>query len=98
MVISKVLKKIILAVLIIFVSLFVIIALGFNASKISSSRVVKYSQVRVDKPLHLNDIINNYSEPENREKFVSEFKKINSIDSCQYISNKTLIIPIFKTN
>jgi cytochrome c-type biogenesis protein CcmE len=91
-------KEIILVVLVIIVSLLVIFAVYTNKSKFYKPSIIKYSQITVDEKIKINDIIDEYSDQDNKDIFITELKKINNLESInnESIYGKTLIIPVIK--
>jgi cytochrome c-type biogenesis protein CcmE len=92
------LKKIILFILVIIVSLLVIFAVYTNKSKFYKSSIIKYSQITVDENIKISDIIDEYSDQDNKDIFITELKKINNLESInnESVYGKTLIIPVIK--
>jgi len=91
-------KKIFLYTLIIIVSFLVLSAIYFNRYKFEGVNIVKYTMVILDKGTSIEAIADEYTDEKNKTKFVSEIKRINNLDSCDYIpGNSTLIIPIIES-
>ncbi len=91
-------KKVILFMLFIIVSLIVIFAVYTNKSKFYKSNIIKYSQITVDEKIKISDIIDEYSDQDNKDIFINELKKINNLKSInnESVYGKTLIIPVIK--
>jgi len=89
-------KKIFIIILAVIVSLLVIYALYSNKNRFYNPEVVKYSQVTIDEKTNLDKIISEYSKGENKEKFISEIKKVNNLNNLddESIYGKTLYIPL----
>lgn len=90
-------KKIFLYTLIIIVVFLVITAFYYNRYKFNGTITTRYTKVSLEYETNLNELANKYSDNETKEKFVSEIKRINNIDSSDYIpGNSTIIIPIIE--
>jgi len=87
-------KNIFLYILIILVGVLVIVAVCSNRYKFTSSSTIKYTQININNESSINEIVEKYSNPKTKVKFLSEIKKINNIKSFKHIPKKTLIIPI----
>jgi len=89
-------KKIFIIILTIIVGLLVIYALYSNKNRFYNPEVVKYSQITIDETTNLDEIISEYSKGENKEKFISEIKKVNNLNNLddESIYGKTLYIPL----
>jgi len=89
-------KRIFIIILAVIVSLLVIYALYSNKNRFYNPEVVKYSQVTIDEKTNLDKIILEYSRGENKEKFISEIKKVNNLNNLnnESIYGKTLYIPL----
>ena len=88
-------KKIFLYLLIIIVVLLVITALYSSRYKFNGLNTIKYIRINLEKATYIDELVDKYSSSRSKDKFVSEIKKINDIDSFDYISgNKTIMIPI----
>ena len=91
-------KKIFLFVLVIIVSLLVVFAVYANKSKFYRSNIIKYSQITIDEKIKISDIIDEYSDQDNKDIFITELKKINNLKSInnESVYGKTLIVPVIK--
>ncbi|MBM3706727.1 MAG: hypothetical protein FJW69_00070 [Actinobacteria bacterium] len=89
-------KKFFIIILLLIVSLLVICALYSNKNRFYNPEVIKYSQVTIDETTNLDEIISEYSKGENKEKFISEIKKVNNLSNLndEFIYGKTLYIPL----
>jgi len=91
------LKKIFLYILIIIVVFLVITAFYYNRYKFTGISTIKYTRVSLEHETNLNELADKYSNNSTKSKFVSEIKRINNIDSSDYIpGNSTIIIPIIE--
>ena len=91
-------KRIFLYILIIIVIFLVIVAFYSNRYKFTGLSTIKYTKICLKYETNLNDLAEKYSNPATKAKFVSEIKKLNNIDSYEYIPGKTtIIIPIIET-
>ena len=88
-------KSIFLYILIAIVGVLVIVAVYSNRYKFAGSSTIKYAQVNISYESDIDEIVKKYSNPKTKVKFLSEVKKINNIESFNYIPKKTLIIPIY---
>ena len=91
-------KKIFIIILSVIVSLLVIYAFYSNKNRFFNPEIIKYSQVTIDETTNLDEIIAEHSKYENKEKFISEIKKVNNLSNLnnESIYGKTLYIPITK--
>jgi len=90
-------KKIFLYVLLIVVFFLVITAICSNRYKFASISTIKYIRINLENSTNINDLANKYSDNRTKEKFVSEIRRINNMESLDYISgNKTIIIPLIE--
>jgi len=89
-------KKIFLYILITIVAFLVITAFYYNRYKFNgTTSITRYTKVSLEYETNLNELANKYSDNETKEKFVSEIRRINNIDSSDYIpGNSTIIVPI----
>jgi hypothetical protein len=89
-------KKFFTIILAIIVSFLVIIAVYTNKSRFYNSETLKYSTVTIDDTTDINDIIDNYSSHNNRDKLISEIKKVNDLSclSDEEVYGKTIYIPL----
>lgn len=87
-------KSIFLYILIAIVGVLVIVAVYSNRYKFAGSSTMKYTQININNKSDINEMVEKYSNPETKVKFLSEIKKINNIESFECLSKKTLIIPI----
>jgi hypothetical protein len=91
-------EKIILFILIIIVSILVISAVYINRYKFEGTGIARYSKIMLEKGITLDDLADEYTNQYNKTKFVSEIKRMNNLDSIDYIpGNSTLIIPIIES-
>ncbi len=76
----------------------VIYALYTNKSRFYNLETVKYSQITIDETNDINDVISTYSDKNNKDKFISEVKKVNNLSSLsnESVYGKTLYIPVIK--
>lgn len=90
-------KKIFLYVLLIVVFFLVMTAICSNRYKFASLSTIKYIRINLENSTNINDLANKYSDNRTKEKFVSEIRRINNMESLDYISgNKTIIIPLIE--
>lgn len=90
-------KKIILYVLIIIVAFLVIAAFYFNRYKFSGITTTRYTRVSLEHETNVDELADKYSNNITKSRFVSEIKRINDIDTPDYIpGNSTIIIPIIE--
>ena len=90
-------KKVFLYILIIIVFLLVIAAVYNSRYKFTGINTIKYIRINIERATNIDELVEKYSSNRTREKFVSEIKKMNNMDSIDYISgNKTMIIPIIE--
>jgi len=91
-------EKITLFILIIIVSILVISAIYINRYKFEGIDIERYSKVMLEKGITLDDLADEYTDQSNKTKFVSEIKRMNNLDSIDYIpGNSTIIIPIIES-
>jgi len=90
-------KKIFLYILIIIVSFLVITAFYYNRYKFSGITTTRYTRVSLEHETNIEELAEKYSNTITKSRFVSEIKRINEIDSSDYIpGNSTIIIPIIE--
>ncbi|GEM_PF-2341672 len=99
--ILKIFYKIFTIIIFIFVSALVIIAIYSNKEKFyDNNKPVKYKLVIVDKNKDINNIISSYIKEDNKDKIISEIKRINNIkdlnSDCE--NKKEVFIPILNQN
>jgi len=94
--IFKIIEKTLFVIFAIFVSMTIVFALYLNKQKFEGINVVKYTRIRVEEPAKIDQIALSYAQPALKDRFISETKKLNSLNSTDYISNQTLIIPVFE--
>ncbi|MGM0365356.1 MAG: hypothetical protein ACQEP5_02340 [Actinomycetota bacterium] len=92
----KIFEKILFVIFTVFVSITIISALYLNRQKFGAIDIARYEQIRVEEPARIEQIALNYTDPSLKDRFVRETEKINSLSSNDYISNRTLIIPVFE--
>ncbi len=91
-------KNIFLYILLAIVSFLVLIAIYFNWNKFDCGVTIKYDRINIDRETNINEIADKYTNYKNKAKFISEIKRINEINSTEFIpGNSTLIIPIIKS-
>jgi len=92
------LKKFFITILIVLVTFLVMYALYENKSKFYNAEIVMYSQITIDDTNDINDIISSYSDDNNKDRFISEVKKVNNLSNLnnESIYGKTLYIPLIK--
>lgn len=92
------LKKVFIVILTILVVLLVIYALYTNKSRFYNPEIVMYSQITINENNGINDVISTYSDKNNKDKFISEVKKVNNLSSLsnESVYGKTLYIPVIK--
>ncbi len=90
-------KKIILYILIIVVAFLVITAFYYNRYKFSGITTTRYARVNLEYETNIDELADKYSNNITKSRFVSEIKRINDIDTSDYIpGNSTIIIPIIE--
>lgn len=90
-------KKIILYILIIGVAFLVITAFYYNRYKFSGITTTRYTKVSLEHETNIDELAVKYSNTITKSRFVSEIKRINDIDTSDYIpGNSTIIIPIIE--
>ncbi len=90
-------KNIFLNALVIIVSVLVIIAIYSNINKFTRPSIERYTQINIRSKSDINEVMEKYSNPGNKEMFLAEIKKVNNIKSLEHIGKKTIIIPIIKS-
>ena len=91
-------KKVFILILTVLVALLIIYALYTNKSRFYNPEIVMYSQITIDETNDINDVISKYSDTKNKDKFISEVKKVNNLSSLsnESVYGKTLYIPLIK--
>ncbi len=87
-------KNLMLAITSIVVAGLVIIAIYSNRNQFQNPVVLRYKQISIEHDKDIYNILENYSDIRQKDKFISEVKKINNINSFDNITKKTIIIPI----
>ena len=89
-------RKIFLVILTIIVCFLVLFAIYTNKSRFYTSETVKYSRVTIDEKTNIKTIVNQYSNLDNKERFISELKKINDLTdlSDERVYGKIIYIPL----
>jgi cell division protein FtsL len=90
-------KKIFLYILIIVVAFLVITAFYYNRYKFSGITTTRYTRVSLEHETNIEELSDKYSNTITKSRFVSEIKRINDIDTSDYIpGTSTIIIPIIE--
>ena len=90
-------KKIFLYILIIVVGFLIITAFYYNRYKFSGITTTRYTRVSLEHETNIDELADKYSNNITKSRFVSEIKRINDIDTPDYIpGNSTIIIPIIE--
>ena len=92
------LKKIVLSSMIFLVSILVLFAFYSSKDKFTGFDTVKYMQIQLKNETNIVQIAEKYTEPENMDRFIAEVKRINDLESSEYINKKNLMIPVFSSN
>ena len=91
-------KKVFILILGVIVAILVVFALYSNKSRFydCSSSTIKYSQVTIDENTNIDEVILRYADYSNKEKFISEVKKVNKLSSLdnESVYGKTIYIPV----
>lgn len=89
-------KKIVVVLLALFVSLLVIYAIYSSRSRFYNTEIVRYTQVTVDEKTDMEKIISACAGDSSKEKIISEIKKVNNLTdlSNESVYGKTIYIPI----
>ncbi|MCL5072107.1 MAG: hypothetical protein M1308_14640 [Actinobacteria bacterium] len=92
------LKRVFLTILTILVSLLVIYALYASRSKFYKPEIIMYSQITINEANDINEVISKYSDKINKDRFISEVKKVNNLSNLnnESVYGKTLYIPLIK--
>lgn len=92
------LKKTFIVILAIIVAFLVIYALFINKARFGDPVIIKYSQIKIDEYNDIDDIIDEYSNDKNKDKFISEVKRVNNLSSLsdESVYGKILYIPLIK--
>jgi len=97
-VIAMNLKKTLMIILIIAVSILVIMAFYSSRHKFSGLDTVRYLKISLHSPVSAVELAEKYSDERTRYRFVSELKKVNRLSSINNIDKNTVLIPVFKSN
>jgi hypothetical protein len=91
-------KKVFIVILTVLIAMLVIYALYANKSRFYNPEIVMYSQITIDETNDINDVITEYSDKYNKDKFISEVKKVNNLSNLnnESVYGKTLYIPVIK--
>lgn len=85
----------IITMIIVFILVF--IAIYTNLDKFLPKQTIRYTQINIENGIRFDDLVSKYATQENKEAFITEVKKVNQLDNAKYISKKSLIIPIIKS-
>ncbi len=92
----KIFEKTLFIILAVFVSITIATAFYLNKQKFVGPTIAKYTQIKVEEPAGIEQLASTYADPSFKERFIEETSKINALNSTDYISNRTLIIPVFE--
>lgn len=89
-------RKVFTIILTIIVFLLVVFAVYTNKSRFYSTETVRYSLITIDEKTDIQEIIRQYSNQDNKERFISEIKKVNGLPdlSEEEIYGRTIYIPL----
>lgn len=89
-------KRILLIILTIIVCFLVLFAIYTNKSRFYTAETVKYSRVTIDEKTDIKKIINQYSDNNTKDRFISELKKVNDLPdlSDEKVYGKTIYVPL----
>ena len=90
-------RRTIMIVLIVVVSVLVLMAFYSNRHKFSGLSTARYQKINISNPVSVVDLAEKYSDSSTEEKFVSELKKINDLSSDK-IEKRTILIPVYNSN
>jgi len=90
--------KVFTIMLAVIVTVLVIYALYSNKSRFYNPETVKYSRITIDEKNDINTIISSIDDSRKKDKFISEVKKVNNLNSLsnESVYGKTLLIPVIK--
>jgi len=97
-VIAMNIKKILMVILVIAVSILVLIAFYSSRHKFSGVDTIRYMKISLSGVTNVQELAEKYSDSETKEIFVSGLKKVNEISSSDYIDKKTVFIPVLESN
>jgi len=91
-------KKIFTLILAILVSFLVIYALYSNKSRFYNPETIRYSKITMNENTNINDLIESFSDNRTKDKFISEVKKVNNLNTLdnETVYGKTLLIPVIR--
>jgi hypothetical protein len=90
-------KKFFMIVLIVIVSILVILAFYSNRYKFNGISTIRYARVSINEGIDINKLADRYSNPYEKDIFLSELKRVNNLSS-NFIDESTVLIPVFKSN
>ena len=91
------LKKILLYILIIIVFFLIVTAFYCNRHKFNDLDTIRYTKIVLNNGTSLNELADKYSSIKTKTKFLSEIRRVNNIDTLDYIpGNATIIIPVIE--
>ena len=91
-------RKLLMIVLVIIVSILVIMAFYSNRGKFSGLDTIKYMKVNISNATSISELAEKYADSDTKEKFVTELKRVNEISSQEYINKRTVFIPVYNSN
>jgi len=97
-IVASTLKKVSFTILFLAVSILIIAAIITNLDRFKSTSTIRYAKVSIDSQKNLDDILDKYSDPNTEDKFISELKRVNDLDSIDNIENAVILVPVLKRN
>jgi hypothetical protein len=92
-------KRMFLYILILIVFFLIINAFYCNRYKFYNQDIIRYTNIILDKGISLDELADKYSNTKTKKKFLSEIRRVNSIDTLDYIpGDVTIIIPVLENN
>jgi hypothetical protein len=94
----EIIKKTVVILLALVVSILVIYALYSNRSRFYDTEIVRYTQVTVDEKTDMEKIISACAGDKSKADIISEIKKVNNLDDLknESVYGKTIYIPVIE--
>lgn len=91
-------KKISITILSIVVSILVIYAIFANRERFYNPETVRYDRITIGIQNDIEKVLSEYSTRKNKDRLISEIKKINNLEtlSDETVYGKTIYIPVTK--
>lgn len=97
-VVTNTVKKLLFLFLLVAVIFLIIAAVYTNLETFKSTDTVRYAKVNLEGNKNIDYLVKKYSGPNTKDKFISEIKRVNDLDSVESLENTVILVPILETN